>query len=86
MTKGETTEKRKEYYSYLSDRNVDGSSEEWRHECECRSILSMPSKEVRAQHLKLMEKHRPISIIERLKRDILRPVSYTHLTLPTNGW
>lgn len=35
----------------IDGRQVDSCSEEWRHECEARAILSMPRLRARRHHL-----------------------------------
>lgn len=59
-------------FSRLLGRDVHYASEEWRHECEVVTILRMPTKEGRAAHLRLMEKHRSKAAIDRIKADMQR--------------
>lgn len=37
--------------SEFTGQPVDTFSEEWRHECECRALLAMPSREARNRFL-----------------------------------
>lgn len=55
---------------------VDGAvvlsdSEEWRHECEARTILNMPNKPLRVAQLDLTEQRRGRPARERLEAKIL---------------
>ena len=38
-------------YSLLAGRQVDTSSEIWRHECECSWVLAMPDRDHRLRYL-----------------------------------
>lgn len=49
---------------------VASDSEEWRRECEIRSILAMPSRDHRRAHLDLIQKHRGIPARRALEQQI----------------
>lgn len=38
-------------YSILAGRDVDTASEEWRHECECMTVIAMPDRAHRIRYL-----------------------------------
>ena len=38
-------------WSHLAGREVPRDSEEWRHECECRWVLALPTKQARLRYL-----------------------------------
>ena len=38
-------------FSILAGRTVDTASEEWRHECECQTVLAMPDRPARLRYL-----------------------------------
>lgn len=38
-------------FSVLAGREVANNSEEWRHECECRWVLGLPTKAARLRYL-----------------------------------
>lgn len=74
-------------YSELLGKEVDASSEEWRHECEVRTVIAMPSKAARLEYLFGVEevrngttyvikrgvKHvRGIAAAERIRDDAMR--------------
>lgn len=48
-------------------RQVSNSSEEWRHECEARSVVAMPTREARRKHLELVAQLRGPTARERLE-------------------
>lgn len=50
----------------------DTYSEAWRHECEIRFVLAMPSRERRAAYLELIEKHRGKAAADRMKEELMR--------------
>lgn len=52
-------------------REVDSRSEDWRHECEARYILRLPSKEARRDMLAKIEEARGRAERERLERTML---------------
>lgn len=47
-------------------------SEEWRHACEIRMVLAMPSRERRAAYLALVERHRGKAAADRMKAELTR--------------
>lgn len=51
---------------------VDSWSEAWRHECEARSILAMPSKHQRQDFLAGIEKYRGAAAAEKLRAKVLQ--------------
>lgn len=59
-------------YSKLLGSEVDSWSEDWRHECECSSILAMPTRDARHDFLLGVEKFRGRPSAEKLKSDVLR--------------
>ena len=75
-------------YSILAGQEVDTSSEAWRHDCECRAVLALPTREARNEHLfgrrelqangaikqtvKGIAQHRGEAAAERIKADCMR--------------
>lgn len=55
----------------IDGREVDSSSEEFRHECEARAILAMPTKGARQGMLNLVEERRGTEARRRLERTML---------------
>jgi hypothetical protein len=53
-------------------RVVCNTCEEWRHECEVRSVMGMRSKKARQDYLHLVEEKRGTQAVERIKADVLR--------------
>lgn len=47
-------------------RQVDSSSEDWRAECEARTVLRMPGKPARRAYLAAVEKRRGVEAADRL--------------------
>ena len=47
---------------------VSSYSEAWRHECEARWILALPSLEQRRDWLASLEKRRGVAAVDQLKR------------------
>ena len=56
-------------YSLLEAREVDTYSEEWRHECECRSLAKAPTDARRRIH-KIIIAKRGQRAGERIERDV----------------
>jgi len=52
--------------------HLDTYSEEYRHACEIRFVLCMPTKERRAAYLALVETRRGKAAADRLRQDVLR--------------
>ncbi|WOH61934.1 hypothetical protein [Bradyrhizobium sp. BWC-3-1] len=52
-------------------RTVDGSSEEWRHECEARTVLRMPTSE-RQAFINLVGKRRGDEAMNQLRNTVQR--------------
>jgi hypothetical protein len=44
--------------SLIDGREVDSTSEEWRHECEARYIANIPTREQRHDYLAIVTKRR----------------------------
>lgn len=55
----------------VDGREVDSSSEGWRHECEARSILALPTLAERRAHLEALEKRRGKAEADRLRSTML---------------
>lgn len=55
----------------INGREVDSSSEEWRHECEARAILALPDKPQRVAWLESLEHKRGKPEVARLRRTML---------------
>lgn len=55
----------------IDEREVDSSSDEFRHECEARAILAMPTKGARQGMLNLIEEMRGTEARRRLERTML---------------
>lgn len=51
-------------------RQVDSASEEWRHECEARSILKLRTIDARREHLDAIEKRRGKAEADRLRETV----------------
>ncbi len=51
----------------LDGREVDSASEEWRHECEARSIAARPTLDERRQYLSEVERRRGKDAADRLR-------------------
>jgi hypothetical protein len=49
---------------------VDSSSDEWRHECEARHIVDMPSLSARREYLAHVERKRGIEAANKLKNTV----------------
>jgi len=47
-------------------------TEEWRHACEIRMVLAMPTRERRAAYLVLIERHRGRAAADRMKQELMR--------------
>ena len=45
-------------------------SEQYRHECEVRYVLAMPSREQRAEYLDSLVRKRSAAAAERLRQDV----------------
>lgn len=45
-------------------------SERWRHECEVRHVVSLPTREERAAYLDALPKHRAAAAVQRLREDV----------------
>lgn len=54
----------------LDGREVDSASEEWRHECEARTVLAMPSIEARRGFLGVVETRRGLEARQALETTI----------------
>ena len=52
-------------------RQVASDSPEWRHECEARTILDMPNKQVRLELLDKIEKRRGANARRELEQSIM---------------
>lgn len=52
-------------------RQVLNDSPEWRHECEARTILDMPNKQVRLEFLDKIEKRRGANARRELEQSIM---------------
>lgn len=52
-------------------RQVLSDSPEWRHECEARTILDMPNKQVRLELLDKIEKRRGANARRELEQSIM---------------
>jgi len=52
-------------------RQVPSDSPEWRHECEARTILDMPNKQVRLEFLDKIEKRRGANARRELEQSIM---------------
>jgi hypothetical protein len=50
---------------------VDSWSEAWRHECEARAILAMPTRDARRKHLDHVERLRGTKERQRLEETAL---------------
>lgn len=48
-------------------RQIDSASEDWRHECEARGILRLPTVNERRQWLESIEKRRGKAAADRLR-------------------
>ncbi len=49
---------------------LDKNSEAWRHECEARAILALPTPSARNGHLSKIEKARGATVRERLESTV----------------
>lgn len=52
-------------------REAANDSEDWRHECEARSIMNTPTLEGRRERLRLVEKNRGAAERKRLERTMV---------------
>lgn len=50
---------------------VSSDSEAWRHECEARTVLAMPTLTARRDYLAAVERKRGIAARERLQQTML---------------
>lgn len=51
----------------LDGREVDSTSEHWRHECEARAIAKLPTLNERRAHLEAVEQRRGKESADRLR-------------------
>lgn len=51
-------------------RQVHTNSEEWRHECEARHIMSLPNADARRDWLDKIERHRGKAEADRLRATV----------------
>jgi|LakMenE01Jun11ns_1017448.scaffolds.fasta_scaffold7646865_2 hypothetical protein len=51
----------------LDGREVDSTSEHWRHECEARAIAALPTLNERRTHLEAVEQRRGKDAADRLR-------------------
>lgn len=56
--------------SEFTGETIDSSSEEWRHECECRHILGLPDQYARNDMLAMIAKRRGAAASERIRVDV----------------
>ena len=56
----------------IDGREVDSSSEAWRHECEARAILALPGKPQRQAWLESLEHKRGKADADRLRKTMLK--------------
>lgn len=55
--------------SELTGEEVDTWSEAYRHECECRFVLQMPTREARKQYLLDITKRRGTASVAKIEAD-----------------
>lgn len=51
----------------IDGRQVDSSSEDWRHECEARYVSAMPKRQQRLDYVAAIERRRGTAEAERLR-------------------
>lgn len=62
----------------IDGREVSSYSEEWRHECEARSVCLMPSRQVRNNHIELIASKRGPKEAERLREKCKQMWPHVH--------
>lgn len=58
--------------SLLDGRQVDSASEEWRHECEARAIVELPTLVDRRMYLDEVERRRGSDAAKRLRDTMMQ--------------